>query len=367
MPSHPGSRPTSPVRRLLLRAEARLERWNDGRRSRRGSVRPVAISAHAGYAHPSGAEVLARVMEEAAPWNPTETDTRLANIKGIGALFATHEIAHAPLFVRGWDGSEVRLSADAEGYVEVSLPPADPISETRWDALAAVLLDEEGAPVPKSETELPVLRVGTSARFAVVSDVDDTVMETGAENLARNLWTTFTGNPLTRHVYEHVPALYRDLAHHGGVRTNPIFYLSSSPWNLYGMIRDVFERNGVPWGPIFLRDFGLDEAKFIKGTHGGHKLGHGRTLMRNLDGLPFLFIGDLGQADAEIYAELARERPGQMMGVILHQPSHLAHDAKRRHVEEMEGLGIPVIVTRDYAEVREFARSHGWTDGDGTA
>ena len=376
----PHDAPVGALRRTLLGAEDWLDGWSGRRRARAGRSRPATIDAHAGYAHAGGTEVLGRALEEPSLWTPSEADGRLANLVGVGRLFATRELPHAAVELRHHAGTSV-ATTDEEGYLRATLPARPLPPDTRWDAVAARVLPDgpdgadETRPVAATgamppdmvgsrPVELPILRVGRSARFGVISDIDDTVMRTGAENLARNLWTTFTGNPLTREVYERVPALYRGLARHGGRRANPIFYLSSSPWNLYGLIRDVLTRNGVPWGPIFLRDFGLDERKFIKGTHGQHKLSHARALMQAHDGLPFLLIGDLGQADAEIYAELARERPGAMLGVILHQPSDRRHDAKRRHVDAIEAAGVPTLVTRDYAEAEGFARARGWLGDD---
>ena len=356
------------IRRSILRAEARVDAFGEWWRDRTGRRRKGTLSAHAGYVHGDRARVLARVLEPQTAWTPSEGDGRLANLRGVGSLFRTAEIPHARLRLAGAEETIVR--ADGEGYVDAEVR-VRPRATTSWDAVRGSYLPEAGADAGDTEAvDLPILHVGSNARFAVVSDIDDTVMQTGAENLIRNLWTTFTGNVLTRRVYEHVPALYRALAHAGGEgveRTNPIFYLSSSPWNLYGMIREVLKRNDVPWGPIFLRDFGIDETKFIKGTHGGHKRGAALTLMQHFDGLPFLLIGDLGQADAEIYAAVARERRDQMLGVILHQPSDRRHEDKRVHVRELEELGVPTLVTTDYADALAFARDHKWIDREADA
>ncbi len=56
-------------------------------------------------------------------------------------------------------------------------------------------------------------------------DIDDTMMQTGAYSLARNLWTTFTGSALTRDVFPDAVALMTRL--HDGM--NPVFYVSSAP------------------------------------------------------------------------------------------------------------------------------------------
>ena len=354
-PSHLPSYLPSPLpwpRRMLLRGEAAI----DGAVARlRGTRHEGTIVPHAGYAHANGVECFARVLERPSAWMPKADDGRWANLRGVGSMFATYEVPGAPVRIEGPRGPRVAL-ADEEGYVRASLPPFPaPPERTRWTELPARIGDSQAV-------AMPILEVGASSRFAVLSDIDDTVMETGAENVARNLWTTFTGNPLTRHVYARVPELYRGLHAHADGTVNPIFYLSSSPWNLYRMIREVLARESVPWGPIFLRDYGLDETKFIKSTHGDHKLANARAVMDHLDGLPFVLIGDLGQADTEIYAALARERTTQVAGVVIHRPSGREHADKLRHVEAIDALGIPVVVTTDYGEAERLARERGWID-----
>ena len=320
-----------------------------------GLVREATIIPYAGYQHPDGIEVRGRVLEEQPDWSPLEADTRLRNVRGIGRLFHTHELPGEPVTLHGWSGDATTVFADDEGYIDALLPAAPTVETTRWDGLRATL--KNGA-----EASLPILRVGSSARFGILSDIDDTVMQTGAENLFRNLWTTFTGNSLSRMVYRNVPALFNGLVRHEGVITNPLFYLSSSPWNLYGLIRDVLERNAVPWGPIFLRDFGIDRGKFINNTHGEHKVGNACRLLQQFDGLPFLLVGDLGQADAEVYLEVVRRRPGQVLGVIIHQPSDRAHTEKRRQLAAIEEAGVTTLLTRDYAEAITLGRQKGWID-----
>ena len=347
-----GSEPIPAMRRIMLRVEDATDRVMASWRGMRNATRPTTVVPYAGYQHPSGLDVRGRVMEETVPWSPLETDSRLANIRGVGRLFATREIAHQRVTIR-FAGAEHTLLSDEEGYLSATLEGGEMPEHTRWDEAETFVDGEPSA-------SLPILRVGRSARFGIISDIDDTVMQTGAENLARNLWTTFTGNALSRMVYRHVPELYNGLVRHDGRATNPLFYLSSSPWNLYSLIHDVATGNGVPWGPIFLRDFGIDRNKFIKGTHGQHKLGNAQRLLDQFDGLPFILIGDLGQHDAEIYARLVRDNPGRIIGVIVHQPSDRSHDAKRRHVEEIERAGVPTLLTRDYADAIELAKREGW-------
>jgi phosphatidate phosphatase APP1 len=92
-----------------------------------------------------------------------------------------------------------------------------------------------------------------SARFAVVSDIDDTVIQSHAASLLRAVFEIFFSNARTRlclrrRLYQ---ALQRGM---NGQEHNPIFYVSSSPWNFYDLLVEFLERQQLPAGPMFLRD-----------------------------------------------------------------------------------------------------------------
>ena len=88
------------------------------------------------------------------------------------------------------------------------------------------------------------------ARFGIVSDVDDTVLQTGVQRLGQMLRQTFTGSALTRTSFPGAPELYRDLAG----AANPVFYVSSSPWNLHAFLIAFLRHQRLPLGPVLLRD-----------------------------------------------------------------------------------------------------------------
>ena len=101
-------------------------------------------------------------------------------------------------------------------------------------------------------------------------------------------------------------ALYQSFLNgNAGRPVNPIFYISSSPWNLYDLLRDFLELNEIPRGPIFLRDLGVDQTKFIKRSGHGEKLERALQIMSDFPELPFVLVGDSAQHDAGLYAEAA--------------------------------------------------------------
>ena len=111
---------------------------------------------------------------------------------------------------------EARATSDDEGYLRSSC--------RRPPALGGGAGRDRGR--PETRTPFPARVPGAEARWLVISDVDDTVIETGAHCLRRNLWTTFTGSAATRRIHGDARELLGRLAE--GDR-NPVFYVSSSP------------------------------------------------------------------------------------------------------------------------------------------
>ena len=93
-----------------------------------------------------------------------------------------------------------------------------------------------------------VLIPDASAAVGIISDIDDTVLQSSITDWKTAAQLTFLGNARTRKPLLGVAKLYAALQ--AGV--NPLFYVSSSPWNLYDLLEDFMRLNEIPPGPIFL-------------------------------------------------------------------------------------------------------------------
>ena len=103
----------------------------------------------------------------------------------------------------------------------------------------------------------------------------------------------------------------------GGEEFNPLFYVSSSPWNLYDLLTDFFEINEIPEGPVILKDYGFTHKKIFTESHLIHKPKAIRNILNTYPKLPFILIGDSGQHDPEIYAGIAKEFPGRIKAIYI--------------------------------------------------
>lgn len=298
--------------------------------------RPV-LEAYRGYGSPEGLVLRGRVLASLRRTTPDPAHSRWQNLRQMASLFLTTEVAGVRVVA---PGSGHEALSDEEGYVTLIVPGSDAAG---WQDVAVEIAGD-----PESRVQLRARVPGAAARLGVISDIDDTVMETGAYSLRRNLWTTFTGSALTRRIFPDAVALMTHLT--GGER-NPVYYVSSSPWNLHYFLARVFDRAGLAAGPMFLRDLGLSQDKFITGTHGDHKGSAIDRILAATPDLPFALVGDTGQHDAEVYLAACRRHEGRIRAVILREPRPGADAKSCDAMAGIEALGVPVIHAPDFADV----------------
>jgi phosphatidate phosphatase APP1 len=255
---------------------------------------------------------------------------RVRSLGRMAGLFLTDELP----------GVEVRAGGqavltDGEGYFALTV---------RGDGVPGwreVPVEAGGA-----EGKVAVFVPGPEARLGVISDIDDTVIRTGAWSVWRNLRTTFTGNLETREVFGDAVGLMAALADGG---RNPVHYVSSSPWNMHAFLVELFARAGLARGPLFLRDFGFQPRQAGAVPHGVHKGRSIDTILAAHPALPFVLVGDTGQHDASIYAAAVARHPGRIARVILRQAGPRAADPGA--LARIAGMGVRVDAVADFRHV----------------
>jgi len=344
------ARPLSLVEGTLDRAKLgfkwKYDLWQDLR------VRP-----YLGYGTPDEVRLTGRVLDdERIEIGPA--DSVWTNIRRTLRRVESDEVPGAT--VRLTDGDRtMEADTDSDGYFNFRYRPTAP--ERPWHEVTLDLI----APAPDdpvaARATAQILLPPDDAAFAVVSDLDDTVVKTGATNKLSYARAVLLNNAESRTPMPGVGALYR--AFRGGPDGdgwNPFFYLSSSPWNLFGQFRGFLRHRDIPEGPIFLKDFGIDEDKFIKSGHRSHKLDYLRTLLDTYPHLDFVLVGDSGQADADVYARAVRERPGRIRAIYIRDVTDDAGDRRvQRIADEVERLGVPMKLVERSEEAAQHAAEIG--------
>lgn len=234
-------------------------------------------------------------------------------------------------------GGPVETVTDDEGYFTLELPRN---GLEGWVPIPVQAGDHQAI--------LPVLVPRRDARLGVISDIDDTLMHTGAWSLPRNLWTTLRGRPDTRIVFPDAVALLHCLGEGG---RNPVFYVSSGPWNLLPFLEEVFRLNGLPRGPMFLRDWGVTQDHLLAIPAEIYKAVAIDTILAANPDLPFVLVGDTGQHDPAIYLAAARRHPGRIQRVILRRVGPRPPEA----IDAFGAMGISAVMVEHFGPVTAIA------------
>ena len=283
-------------------------------------------------------------------------DSKRRNFMNMAANFFTKEIPGATVEGSA-DGNPFSAVCDDEGYFTHELSLSKPFSPDPELTFTAYVSDGTEELTPLTEETQGLLSIcPEGAERIIISDIDDTVMETGAVKIWQLLRNTLLENVHTRKLFPGVSAFYRKLQKGPeGNSDNPIFYVTSSPWNLRDFILKVFELREIPRGPLFMNDWGLDETKVLKAGHSSHKLTAIRHLLDFHAPLPAILIGDSGEKDPEIYAQVVKEYPGRIDAVFIRDVTEKDRDQKlAKMIAPMVAQNIPfyLVETTDEAELR---------------
>lgn len=336
-------------------------------RKRLGREGIPKIQPYMGYASSDSIRLHGRVLTN-PPLNPDiRNDHWWENLSNTIQRFASDEAPGVEVEAT-FDGRKATAVSDAEGYFHITLPRTANPDDAFWDSACFRILNH---PKTKRQTDRAVcgvLTVPPDAKYGIISDVDDTILHTGATEITTMAKLTFFGNARTRAPFDGVAKLYEEMqCSVDGEPANPIFYVSSSPWNLYDLLEDFLELNAIPRGPLLLRHLGFDGNKFLKSGH-DYKLDKARRLIKTFDELPFLLFGDSGQEDARLYAAAAKEFPGRIAGIFIRDidPGVASdHDTiVDQYVRQAAEVGVPMYLVRDSIQAAEIAIEHGWLSSE---
>ncbi|KAI1339376.1 hypothetical protein F5Y15DRAFT_407341 [Xylariaceae sp. FL0016] len=147
---------------------------------------------------------------------------------------------------------------------------------------------------------------------SLISDIDDTIKQSnialGTKEIFRNTFVRELNGLTVDGVRKWYNSLY-DL----GVK---VHYCSNSPWQLYPVIATYFKLAGLPPGSLHLKRYsGMLQGIFEPVAE--RKKGTLEKIMNDFPERKFLLVGDSGEADLEVYTELAVAYPGRIVAIFI--------------------------------------------------
>jgi len=326
-------------------------------RMRKGYKKGIQLISHHGYGNGEKLNVHGRLLRNRDIPETSNDDSVFVNIERMYKHFNSKELPGITIQAH-YNDSVFETVTDEEGYYHFEIPKSNqPNDNQLWHDVN--LTADIGKDVTASQigkVQIPV----KETQLAVISDIDDTILQSGAHSLKQMIKTTFTKNAASRLTFSGVNHLYHGFQNGGFDRpVNPIFYLSNSPWNLFDFLDDFMELKGIPKGSVLLRDWGLDENKTL--VDDTHKLTSIAKLLNNYPELSFILIGDSGEKDPEYYQEIVKKFPGRILAVYIRNVTEEPRNSEVLEIaSEIESLGVPMLLVKDSLVAAEHAFSKGW-------
>jgi phosphatidate phosphatase APP1 len=278
--------------------------------------------------------------------------------------------ARLTLTIPGEPSQQV-TQTDEDGYFAVRLVPlaaASSATTTTTTKPAAssppkVLLHLEPGAYGLADTQLELQVVPPGPGIAVVSDIDDTLLDTNVRKKVRMVVRALVATPESMQPFPGAAQVMTALATRPYVAAavgpatatvtpapeRPVFYVSGSPWQLQGRLQAFLAQKTFPTGVLTLKRFFHDPMR----DQTAYKV---PLLLELVDAMPerqFVVLGDSGESDPEVYARVKQERPGRLAAVLIHLVSKEGPTAPRFAGQ---------FVFTDYADAGKYLVEQHWVD-----
>ena len=353
------------VARFAARVELLVDRVVWGLRRRFGRLGPLQIVTYRAFGTAARVVLRGRVLEASALERSLPADTAFRSFRRMLRRFFSRELPEAT--VRAELGTSAALGkTDDEGYFELPVCSPDLSGSGDWQSAEIEVVAAQVRGLVPVRATVDILIPGAAAQLGIISDIDDTVLQTHVTQKLKMIWVTLSGSAFTRMPFEGTSELYSALVRGAsGHANNPVFYVSKSPWNLYDFLLDFLDHHGLPRGPLLLRDIGLHEAPPVD-----HKSAAVQELLETYPELPFVLIGDSGERDPEIYLEAAARHPGRISAVYIRDlggKSRTGDRAERARslCERARSYGTAMLWVEHASRALSHARQHGLAKAEG--
>ncbi len=265
----------------------------------------LAVVLYDGFGTSKAAWLSGRVLVDRGLDKPRKNESRWARFRRVRRMLESDEVPGARIEVRVL-GRKHALVADDEGLFELKLPGPLPIGR---HAIGATL------PGRKRQRTLAATLAVFPAKpaTAVISDFDDTVVVTDVTRKGRMVRKLATTNALDLKPIAGASKLYGRWAARGW----PIIFVSGSPINLQPRLKRFLRHRRIPNHGMMLKHLGSGPGTDALFAQKGYKLGRIDRVMKLLPGWRLILVGDSGEKDPEVYAEIRKRQPKLVQRILI--------------------------------------------------
>jgi len=315
------------------------------------------VKVYQGYGHTGNLVVFGHVFKKEPTIFKRLDNGLLSNFVQLLRLFFVRPIAEAKLVLYFHD-QILEGKTEYDGFFKFEWKSNKELF-AGWHDVRVDTLKEDGA---IGHSAIGNIFVPHITQYAFISDIDDTVMKSYSATLFRRLYELLTRSLSRRQIFIETVNHYKllSLAQTTIAMPNPIFYVSSSEWNLYDYLQRIFRHNQLPEGIFLLNQIKRWYQLFTSG-----RTGHDGKLMRItriLQAFPkqkFVLIGDNSQRDPDIYSAIATKYSHQIYAVYIRNVRPSRADTTIALLDELEAIGIQTSIFIHSSEAIDHGRRIG--------
>jgi Uncharacterized conserved protein (DUF2183) len=182
---------------------------------------------------------------------------------------------------------------------------------------------------------------------SIISDIDDTVKDSGVLDKKRLFEATFF-KP-----FRAVPGMANLLKRLAG-DDGAVHYVSSSPWHLYQPLRDWLAADGFPVSALHLKQIRLKDSSIldILKSPVETKPPVIAEILKRYPKRRFILVGDSGEKDPEVYVDAYKRFQGQISRILIRRAPGDRSDPARF---ERLFAGLPTGMAQVFATPDEIA------------
>ncbi len=185
--------------------------------------------------------------------------------------------------------------------------------------------------------------------LSVISDFDDTIKISQAMDHKLLMKNTFF------RPFEPVPGMSEVYRRWSEKKGAAFHYVSASPWQLYAPMKDFMNDEDFPKGTFHLKAVRWKDRSLLKlfESPGDFKRKEIPPILERFPKRGFVLVGDSGQNDPEVYAEMARKFPDQVKLILIRDVTNESPDSDR-YKKTFKGLPKELWkIFHDPSEIRD--------------
>ncbi|TWT30836.1 phosphatidate phosphatase App1 family protein [Blastopirellula retiformator] len=196
------------------------------------------------------------------------------------------------------------------GRVELNRDEVEPLIET---TPAGTFLPFQVVVDADDDRAFPArIRLLEHAGLSIISDIDDTVKHTDVATRKSMLANTFLREFST---VPGITELFKTWEEQGAA----FHYVTSSPWQLYSPLSELFLTEGLPGGTFHMKSIRFRDPSVLR-LFIARRWGKRKAIKHILQTFPsrkFVLVGDSGEKDPETYGLIARKFPEQVERIYI--------------------------------------------------